>query len=99
MKIGRIEKEKRVVEFMVRLYCLRKEKNKELCLCCGELIEYAKIRLDGCKFKDKKPACKRCLVHCYKPEMRKKMKEVMRFSGPRMLFYSPKEALRHFLKK
>jgi hypothetical protein len=99
MKIGRIEKEKRVVAFMVRLYCRRKEGNHKLCFGCNELIEYAKIRLDGCKFKDKKPACKNCTVHCYKPEMREKMRQVMRFSGPRMMFYAPKEFLRHIFKR
>lgn len=99
MKISRIDREKKVVEFMVRLYCLKKEKNKELCFCCNELIEYAKIRLDGCKFKDKKPACKRCSIYCYKSEMRQKMKEVMRFSGPRMIFYYPKEFSRHIFRK
>lgn len=80
MKISRIDREKKVVEFMIRFYCRRKEGNHKLCFGCNELIEYAKIRLDGCKFKDKKPARKRCSIYCYKPEMRKKMKEVMSFS-------------------
>lgn len=99
MKISRIDREKKVVEFMVRLYCSKKEGNNKLCFGCNELIEYAKIRLDGCKFKENKPACKNCTVHCYKPEMREKMCQVMRFSGPRMMFYAPKEFLRHIFKR
>ena len=34
-----------------------------------------------------KTFCSNCKVHCYKPEMRKKIRAVMRFSGPRMIFY------------
>ena len=45
-----------------------------------------------------KTFCSKCKVHCYKPDMQKKIKEVMRFSGPRMLFYHPVLALRHFIE-
>jgi hypothetical protein len=30
---------------------------------------------------DPKPKCKDCPVHCYKSEYRRRIKEVMRFSG------------------
>ena len=92
---SRIQKEKEVVTTMVRLYCEKKEGNKELCPECKELLEYAYARLDHCKFGEKKSSCKKCPIHCYKPSMREKMCEVMRFSGPRILFYHPLEAIRH----
>lgn len=93
----RIEQEKRVVSRMVTLYC----KHKLHCATVPEeylvLIEYAHQRLDRCKFGDKKSACNKCPVHCYKPEMRAKIREIMRWAGPRMIFYDPVAAIRHLL--
>jgi len=99
MKISRIEREKKVVEFMVRLYCRKKEGNYRFCSECNELMEYAQRRLHTCHYGEKKPACKDCPVHCFKPVMREKMCQVMRFSGPRMIFYAPKEFFRHIFRK
>ena len=42
--------------------------------------------------------CKKCTIHCYKKDMREKVKEVMKFSGPRILIYNPKEYIRHIFK-
>ncbi|MEG1635005.1 MAG: nitrous oxide-stimulated promoter family protein [Rikenellaceae bacterium] len=97
--IGRVEREKRTVELMIRIYCKRKEGNSELCNSCTELLEYAIKRLSACGFGDEKHACKHCPHHCYKPEMRNRIREVMRFSGVRMLIYSPIEALRHLFMR
>lgn len=97
MKKKRIAREKRTVELMIRLYCRKKEKNGILCSGCEELLQYAHARLDRCPFGEKKSSCKKCTVHCYKPAMREQMKQVMRFSGPRMLLYAPCEAIRHLL--
>ena len=36
--------------------------------------------------------------HCYKPEMREKIREVMRFSGPRMLLVHLAAAIRHVIE-
>ena len=94
----RIEKEKRVVGVMVRLYCRHKEGNDELCDQCRELLEYAEARLDHCPFGERKSSCKRCSIHCYKPSMRVRMQEVMRYAGPRMLVHEPLEAIRHIFK-
>lgn len=95
----RIEKEIQTIEQMIRLYCRQKEKNNELCPACNELISYARSRLTHCPFGDKKPACKHCKIHCYKPEMREHMRMVMRFSGPRMIFYAPAEVFRHLFHR
>ncbi|HHT04452.1 MAG TPA: nitrous oxide-stimulated promoter family protein [Bacteroidales bacterium] len=99
MKISRIEREKKTVEFMIRLYCKKKEGNKSLCLDCEELIDYSKKRLDNCLYGAHKHACKHCPVHCFKPTMQSKMRQVMRFSGSRMIFYYPKETLVHLFNK
>ena len=93
-----IDHEKRVVELMIRIFCRKKEKNTILCPDCVELLHYAHSRLDRCPFGEKKKACKQCAIHCYKPAMREKMKQVMRFSGPRMILYAPVGAIRDILK-
>ena len=82
---------------MINLYCRKKEGNKKLCPECRELEEYANKRLSSCKYGNAKTSCKKCPTHCYRKDMREKIREVMRFSGPRMILYSPIEAIRHLL--
>lgn len=95
----RIQKEKDMVEIMIKLYCNKKHTNKvHLCEECTELLEYAHKRLSFCKFGDNKSSCSKCPIHCYKKDMRDKIKVVMRFSGPRVLIYKPYEYLRHIFK-
>lgn len=95
----KIEQEKRVVEQMIRLYCRKREGNAELCADCRELLEYARARLDRCKFGEGKPTCQKCPIHCYRPEMRERIRAVMRWAGPRMLLYHPLSALRHLIRE
>ena len=97
MEHPRITREKRTIEVMVKCYCKKKHKSKDNQLCpeCTMLFEYAKMRLDKCPFQEKKSTCGKCLVHCYKPEMREKVKAVMRYSGPRMMLSHPGLTLHH----
>ena len=95
----RIEEEKRVVEQMIRLYCRRKEGNEVLCPSCHELLDYAHRRLDRCRYGEEKPTCKKCPIHCYRPEMKERIRAVMRWSGPRMILYHPVDAIKHVLRE
>lgn len=97
--MSRIECEKKTVEVMIRLYCRKREGNVSLCPECRVLLEYASARLEHCPFGERKTSCKHCTVHCYQPAMRERMRQVMRFAGPRMLFYHPCAALRHLFQK
>lgn len=97
--MNRIEEEKRVVAKMVEIYCRHKEGNKKLCAECNALLEYACLRLSLCPHGNSKPTCRKCTIHCYSPEMREKMRQVMRYSGPRMLLYSPVEAIKHMIRE
>lgn len=94
-----IDAEKRTVELMVRMYCRHKEGNRELCDECRAVVEYAGARLSRCRFGDGKPTCRLCPVHCYRPDMRQRIREIMRYSGPRMLLYHPVEAVRHVVRE
>ena len=97
--MSNIEREKHTVERMIKLYCRDKEGNRVLCHNCEELREYALCRLSNCPYGEKKGSCKYCKIHCYKPEMREKIREVMRYAGPRMILYHPIDAVRHLIKE
>ena len=62
-----------------------------------KLRDYAAMRVDKCPFMETKTFCSNCRVHCYKPQMREEIRNVMRFAGPRMLFYHPIMAIRHVI--
>lgn len=84
------------VEFMIRLYCRKKHRSKDgLCEECRELYEYVGQRRMHCPFGDKKTFCSNCKIQCYKPSMKEKIRVVMKYSGPRLLFYNPKLVLAH----
>lgn len=91
-------REKQTVTEMIRLYCRKKHGGRGLCPECAALAEYARLRSDKCPFMAEKTFCSNCRVHCYKPEMREKIREVMRFSGPRMIFTHPISAIRHVIE-
>lgn len=91
------QREKETVSQMISLYCRKKHGCKTLCPQCAELDAYARNRSDHCPFMETKSFCSNCKVHCYKPEMRQKIQEVMRFSGPRMMFHHPIMAIHHVI--
>ncbi len=93
------QREKGMVRAMIALYCRKKHgTGKGLCPECESLLEYACQRSDCCPFMETKTFCSNCKVHCYRPEMRQKIREVMRFAGPRMLFVHPVAAVRHMIE-
>ncbi|MBR2812106.1 MAG: nitrous oxide-stimulated promoter family protein [Solobacterium sp.] len=93
------EKEKQVVTLMITLYCRKMHGTRNgLCPDCAALAAYACRRSDQCPFMENKTFCSNCHVHCYRPEMREKIREVMRFSGPRMIFHHPILAMKHLLE-
>ena len=91
--------EQYVVEEMIRLYFTKNHSGSkaQLCPVCQKLADYAKLRSQKCPFMENKTFCANCKVHCYKPEMREKIRQVMRFRGPRMLLYHPVLAVWHLI--
>lgn len=94
-----IAKEITTVNKMISLYCRHNHKKVIDCEECLDLREYVYVRLQKCPFGDKKPVCSKCEIHCYKPEMREKIKGVMRYAGPRMIVYHPVEFFRYLGRK
>lgn len=91
------EQEKRVIAQMIRIFCKKHHHQADLCPDCQAVLSYAMDRSDHCPFMESKTFCSNCKVHCYRPEMREKIRDIMRFSGPRMLLYHPVLAVSHML--
>lgn len=93
---ARLSRERKTVRAMIRLFCRSSHGGRRsLCSECQELQDYAMARLDRCVYGGDKLACSACPVHCYRPSMRERIQEVMRFSGPRMLLRHPLLAFWH----
>ena len=99
--MNRISREKTVVSQMIAIYCRSCHKTKDGGLCdeCRALRDYAHRRLDRCPKGDSKSSCRKCDIHCYSPEKRNQIREVMRQVGPRMIFIHPISAIRHLLSE
>ena len=99
--MGRIDREKKTIKLMINIYCRKNHgiKDRHLYDECQELLEYANKRLTFCKFGENKSTCSRCPIHCYKKDMKEKVKKVMRYSGPRLIIYNPVELIKHALNK
>ncbi|MCK5195912.1 MAG: nitrous oxide-stimulated promoter family protein [Desulfobulbaceae bacterium] len=94
----RMKREASTIEAMIRIYCRDHHGTSEsLCKECDQLLQYAFARLKNCPFQEKKTTCGKCPIHCYKPGMRKKIREVMRYAGPRMLLHHPIMGIMHTL--
>ena len=90
--------ELQAVAKMIEIYCRGKHRKiykGNLCTECQELMEYAHSRIKNCPFMETKSFCSNCKVHCYSPYMRAKIKAVMRYSGPRIMFYHPLMCIKH----
>lgn len=93
----RLDRERSTVVAMIRLYCRDNHPGEDLCGDCADLVAYAEKRLSRCPFEADKPVCNKCPIHCYRPEIRERVKAVMRYSGPRMLLSHPILAVRHMI--
>jgi len=65
-----------------------------LCPSCTRLIAHALAKRACCPM-DPKPQCKHCPSHCYHPTYRKKIQEVMRFSGMKLALSGRLDYLLH----
>ncbi|MEL7646226.1 MAG: nitrous oxide-stimulated promoter family protein [Anaerolineaceae bacterium] len=94
-----ILQEQKTVSKMILLYCRAKHQPESgLCAECEELRAYSLQRIARCPFQPDKPTCGKCPVHCYRPEMRERIRAVMRYAGPRMLTSDPVAAVRHLVR-
>lgn len=96
---GRLAREYLTMHHMVELWCHDHHTAmvSHPCPDCAAFLEYANRRLQKCPYGQDKPTCSNCPVHCYKQAPREFAKDVMRYSGPRMMARHPWLALLHVL--
>jgi hypothetical protein len=66
-----------------------------LCPDCQGLLDHAIMKRRKCPL-DPKPSCKNCHVHCYSKDYRTKIREIMAFSGRRMIMRGRLDYLWHY---
>lgn len=107
-KFNWLEWEKGTIEKMIVLHCNKKHTdiqsisvygNKPLCNNCRNLLDYSLIKIDKCRFGNLKLNCSSCESHCYKSDMQEYIRVVMKYSGPRMIFYHPLTAILYTFRK
>ncbi|HRX86457.1 MAG TPA: nitrous oxide-stimulated promoter family protein [Phycisphaerae bacterium] len=71
---------------------------RPVCLCgdCRKLLAHALVKRTHCPY-DPKPMCKKCPTHCYAPQHREAMREVMRYSGRKLVMSGRIDYLLHLL--
>jgi len=91
------------MQVMVRIYCddhaHSHDAGATLCAGCQAFLDYAERRLEKCPYGPAKPTCAKCPIHCYKLQPREFARELMRYSGPRMLLRHPWLSLTHLADK
>lgn len=98
---SRLEREKRIVGNMIKIYCHNNHisNGSGLCADCEDLKTYAFKRLLRCPFAKDKPVCSKCKIHCYNTQKREHIKKVMQYSGPKMAYKNPVDTILYIFDK
>lgn len=88
------EEERKIVMEMIDLYYKHHIDEYD-----DKFIEYVNARITHCPRMKEKTFCSKCPVHCYREDMRKQIKKVMKYSGPRMIFHHPLLVIKHIISR
>lgn len=67
-----------------------------LCPDCASFMAYAVARRLSCPLEAEKPSCKHCRIHCYAPQQRALVRQIMAWSGRRMIMRGRLDYLWHY---
>ena len=89
---SKVDEDIKVLREFIKIYCETKHRDRaktiqdgiNLCDECHDTLQYSAMRREYCP-QDPKPTCKNCDIHCYKPEYRQRIKDIMRHSGMVMI--------------
>ncbi len=70
-------------------------KGLQLCPDCAALLDHGIRKRLNCPL-DPKPTCKDCHIHCYSKEYRASIREIMAFSGRKMILRGRLDYLWHY---
>jgi len=68
-----------------------------LCDDCFKLLAHAFYKRSRCPL-NPKPACKHCPQHCYHPLFRRQIREVMKYSGRKLVLSGRLDYLWHLIR-
>jgi len=103
-------KDLRVLALFTRVYCADQHSDRQrtgleldlpgtrdyqYCDDCADFLCYAIERRRRCPL-DPKPTCKHCVVHCYRPGHRERVREIMRYSGKTLMKKGRLDLLWHY---
>lgn len=67
-----------------------------MCSECAEFMSYAVTRRLKCPLEAEKPTCKHCRIHCYGKQQRDKIREVMAYSGRKLMMRGRLDYVWHY---
>ncbi|MBT1070764.1 nitrous oxide-stimulated promoter family protein [Pelotalea chapellei] len=104
------KKDIRLIAKFVEVYCAGKHAAAErsnfmlpeglgeraLCPECTEFMKYAVTKRIKCPLEAEKPSCKHCRIHCYAAPQRQKVREIMAWSGRRLMMRGRLDYIWHY---
>mgnify|MGYP002398806267 CR=1 FL=1 len=100
----------RLIGKFVEVYCAGKHSGAErssivmpadleersLCPECATFLQYAITRRLKCPIEAEKPSCKHCRTHCYAKPQLAKVKEIMAYSGKKLMLRGRLDYIWHY---
>lgn len=104
------KKDIRLIGKFVEVYCAGKHGTVErspytlpadmgkrrVCHECADLMAYAIAKRMKCPLEAEKPTCKHCRIHCYGKAQREKVREIMAYSGRRLMMRGRLDYVWHY---
>lgn len=105
-----MRKDIRLIGKFVEVYCAGKHRDgatsmvavpgdtgsRRICQECRAFFEYAIKKRMKCPLEAEKPSCKHCRIHCYGTANREKIREIMAYSGRRLIMRGRLDYLWHY---
>ena len=99
---ARVDKDRKTLEAIGSIYCGAHHDGKKddagLCPSCRETIDQTLARTEACP-NGHEGNCQDCPIHCQRGEAQQRIREIMRYSAPRMTFRHPLMTLEYLRKK
>lgn len=97
-----LERDRKTLEAIGRIYCGAHHAGEKdaagLCASCREAVEATFGRVAACPH-GHDGNCQDCETHCQRGEARSRIREIMRYSAPRMALRHPLMTLDYLRKK
>lgn len=104
------KKDIRLIGKFVEVYCVGKHGTIErspytlpadmgkrrVCPECADFMAYAIAKRMKCPLEAEKPTCKHCRIHCYGKAEREKVREIMAYSGRRLMMRGRLDYVWHY---